>query len=106
MQISVSQIEYAKYITVESRTLATGNLREFRDLILPEIEGQEKVYLDLNQVTFVDSAGLGALISCLRVCGNESCEMVLTGLNRNVKTLFELMRVERLFKIEELEVAR
>ena len=65
-----------------------------------------KVVLDLSSVAFMDSSGLGALISSLKQLNSQG-SIVLVGLQPNVKGLMTLTRMDRLFPqyetLEELE---
>ena len=53
----------------------------------------------LKNVKFVDSSGLGTLLSCLRVLRARDGDMKLYGMNKQVKALFELVRMQRIFNI-------
>jgi len=57
------------------------------------------IVLDFEQVTFINSSAIGALVALLksiRVCGKE---LVLCSLNEQIKMIFELTRMEQVFKI-------
>jgi anti-sigma B factor antagonist len=48
-------------------------------------------------VSFVDSSGLGALVGVLKRIGNRG-ELVVSGLNDDVAQLFQICRMDRVFK--------
>jgi anti-sigma B factor antagonist len=58
-----------------------------------------KVVFDLTRTRFVDSMGLGVIVSCLRQVHAVKGELKLCGLNNAVRTLFELVRMHRVFEI-------
>jgi len=61
---------------------------------------QSNVVLDLSAVDFIDSSGLGAMVSVLKRVGNEG-SLVLTGINDKTRKIFELTRMDRVFDIRE-----
>ncbi|MFN5924751.1 MAG: STAS domain-containing protein, partial [Pseudanabaena sp.] len=48
---------------------------------------------------FMDSSGLGALVSALKLIRNSNGEMVICAANDQVKMLFELTSMNKIFKI-------
>jgi anti-sigma B factor antagonist len=60
--------------------------------------GERKVVLDLNQVDFVDSSGLGAMVSILKAVG-ERGSLAVCGVKPGVLTLFKLTRMDKVFAI-------
>jgi len=75
----------------------TNNLR--RD-ILDTINGGVKVILlDLQDITFMNSSGLGALVATLKAVRAEGGELALCSLSDQVRIIFELSRMERIFKV-------
>lgn len=80
-------------------TLDASNVREFRDAVQALILDRTKVVLDLSGVKFIDSSGLGALISCLRQVNGRKGDFRLCSMSTNVRALFELMRMHRVFNI-------
>ncbi len=62
-------------------------------------QGNNFFLLDMSQVDFVDSSGLGALISILKAISLNNGEIVLFELKVPVKNLFDLTRMNSVFKI-------
>jgi anti-sigma B factor antagonist len=61
--------------------------------------GDYKVIVDLNGVDFIDSAGLGNLVSSLKVCLNNAGDLFLVGPNDSVLDLLRITRLRDVFKV-------
>jgi anti-sigma B factor antagonist len=101
MQIENTLIGAVKVIYPIAPSLDANNVDSFRKQVSPLLSDSIRVVIDLGKIEFVDSAGIGALISCLRIAGENKAQLVLCGLNRPVKALFDLMRMHRVFEIHE-----
>ena len=86
-------------ITLREDHLDAGNVLEFKDAIQAAIQGKTRVVLDMSGVKVVDSSGLGALISCLRLLNSQHGDFKLCAMSKTIRALFELMRMHRLFSI-------
>jgi anti-sigma B factor antagonist len=64
-------------------------------------EGATRLVMDMEGLDFLDSSGLGALVSCLRRVKEKKGEIKLAGLRPEVRSIFEITRVSRLFHICE-----
>ena len=82
----------------ESRIAADVAARFKADLIEYVTNGHRKFVLDLSEVTFIDSSGLGALIASLKVIGDDG-EIALCGAHENVASMFKLTRMNKVFRI-------
>jgi anti-sigma B factor antagonist len=80
-----------------------SNVREFRETIHILIKQHSRVVFNMNKIKFVDSSGLGAMISCQRLLNVQHGEFRLCNMTGSVKALFELMRMERVFFIHETQ---
>ncbi len=78
---------------------------ELRDLMLKEIEdGIIRIVVDLGKATYIDSTGLGILISGLRKVGKEEGDLKILGpLAPQVKRIFELTRLDKVFDFYDNE---
>ena len=62
-------------------------------------EGKNNIVVDLHDVRFVDSSGLGALVSGFKNASARNGNLKLCGLQPQVKSMFELTRLHRVFEI-------
>src|SRR5579883_2650766 len=79
--------------------LDAGQVEEFKRDIAPALAEHRHVVLDMSPLSFVDSAGLGAILSCLRRLSAADGDLKLCGLSHPVKSVFELARMHRIFDI-------
>lgn len=61
-------------------------------------DGPDLVILDLQQVQFVDSSGLGAIVASMKAMG-KGRTLALAGLNPTVEKVFRLTRMDSVFKL-------
>ena len=80
-------------------SLDASNSKVFKDAMQPVIAQHRRILLDLEDLQFVDSSGLGAMLSCLRAMHAKGGQLALCGLSKPVRTLFELVRMYRIFDI-------
>ncbi|AFN74464.1 anti-sigma-factor antagonist [Melioribacter roseus P3M-2] len=62
-------------------------------------QGFKKVIIDLSKVDFIDSTFLGVLVSALKRTINQGGDLKLVGLRQNVRAMFELTRLHRVFEV-------
>jgi anti-sigma B factor antagonist len=62
-------------------------------------EQQPNLIIDMNGVTFVDSLGLTALVSGLKLCRKNRGILRLVGLQPSVRLLFEITRLDHAFEL-------
>lgn len=78
---------------------------EFQQAMAPVLEAHSQILVDLSRLDFVDSSGLGAFLACLRHVQAQGGELKLCGLLPQVRALFELVRMHRLFHIFDTQEA-
>jgi anti-sigma B factor antagonist len=61
--------------------------------------GASQLVVDLEQVPFVDSAGLSALVSALKLCRRAGGNVLLSSTQPQVQTVFSLTMLDRIFPI-------
>lgn len=69
--------------------------REISELIA---DGNNIVLLDMNSVTFMDSSGLGSLVSAMQMLRSVNSQLFICSMNDQVKMLFELTKMNRIFQ--------
>ncbi|HZP17024.1 MAG TPA: STAS domain-containing protein [Terriglobales bacterium] len=81
-----------------SGPLTAANAPVFQNAMRRE-EPAETVILDLSEVPYIDSAGLGLLVSAQISRQKSGRKIILSGINPRVQRLFEITRVGDLFLI-------
>ncbi|BAY79882.1 anti-sigma-factor antagonist (plasmid) [Nostoc linckia NIES-25] len=61
--------------------------------------GTNVLLLDLKNVKFIDSSGLGALVSAMQMVRKTDGQLFVCSINDQVKMLFELTKMDRIFKV-------
>jgi anti-sigma B factor antagonist len=99
MAIAFDKMGDVTVAMVPMAELDASNAGEFKREIAPLLESTMKLVLDLGRLRFVDSSGLGAFISCLRRLNAKGGDVKLCGMSKQVRAVFELVRMHRIFDI-------
>ncbi len=87
-------------IEVKEERLDAHNSSELKTQMLSLFdEGKNNLVIDLQDVRFVDSSGLGSLVSGFKNASARNGTLKLSGLQPQVKSMFELTRLHRVFEI-------
>ncbi len=82
--------------------LIVGNRHELKDLIQGALEkGERRLLIDFSRTGYIDSSGLGALVSISKRVREAGGDLRLSGLNEDLRSLFELTKLDTLFAITE-----
>lgn len=86
-------------VTPQGEFLDASNAEQFKRDSAYQMAGSSHVVLDMSRLQFVDSAGLGALLSCMRKLSSAGGDLKLCGLSKPVRSTFEVSRMHRIFDI-------
>jgi len=82
--------------------LIVGNRQELKELVQAALDKDERrILIDFSRTGYIDSSGLGALVSISRKIREAGGELRLSGLNEDLRSLFELTKLDTLFAIAE-----
>ena len=106
MKASNRQVDGITVVDMSGRiTLGEGSvvLRDaIRDLIS---KGQKKILLNLGDVTYIDSSGIGELVSAFTAVRREGGELKLLKLTKKVHDLLQITKLYTVFDIKDDEAA-
>ena len=92
-------IEQVKIIKLAGNLNATTS-QDFRQNIAETLKSDTKIVLvDFQDVTFMDSSGLGALVLAFKTLRTADRKLVLCSINEQVRILFELTNMDKVFEI-------
>jgi anti-sigma B factor antagonist len=92
MELAIVRIGEVVAVGVPVEELDASNAAELKGDIAPLLRANAKVVIDLTRVRFMDSSGLGAMLSCLRQLRAKNGDLKLCGMSEQV-------RLDRLFEI-------
>ena len=106
MKATNRQVEGVAVVDMSGRiTLGEGSvvLRDtIRDLIG---KGQKKILLNLGDVTYIDSSGIGELVSAYTTTRKEGGELKLLNLTKKVHDLLQITKLYTVFDVKDDETA-
>jgi anti-sigma B factor antagonist len=106
MKTSSRQIDGVTVLDLSGRiTLGEGSviLRDtIRDLIG---RGERKILLNLGDVTYIDSSGIGELVSAFTTVRNQGGELKLLNLTKKVHDLLQITKLYTVFDIKDDEAS-
>lgn len=104
VKISTRQVGDVTVVDVSGRiTLGEGSsaLRDvLRDLTA---KGNKKILLNLSEVSYIDSSGIGELVSGFTSVSNQGGTLKLLGLTKRVKDLLQITKLYTVFDVHEEE---
>ena len=104
MKASTRQVNGVTVVDMSGRiTLGEGSviLREaVKDLVA---KGQKKILLNLGDVTYIDSSGIGELVSAFTTVRNQGGELKLLNLTKKVHDLLQITKLYTVFDIKDDE---
>ena len=99
MSFQVSKNDDVTLIEVEGQ-LIVGNRQELKQKVLEHLEGGDRKFvIDFSNTGYIDSSGLGVLVSLSKKIREQGGELRLSSLNEDLRTLFELTKLDTLFRI-------
>jgi anti-sigma B factor antagonist len=106
MKASNRQVDAVTIVDLSGRiTLGEGSvvLRDsIRDLVS---KGRTKILLNLGNVTYIDSSGIGELVSAFTTVRNQGGELKLLNLTKKVHDLLQITKLYTVFDIKDDEAA-
>jgi anti-sigma B factor antagonist len=86
MEIAVDKMDGLAVAVVPVDELDASNAGEFERDIAPILQANSKLVLDLSRLSFVDSSGLSAMLSCFRQLSARSGDLKLCGVSKRTRT--------------------
>lgn len=100
MNLNLEKINHFSVLTIQDERIDAHNSAKLKEYLLDMIEsGDTHIIVQLKQVRFIDSSGLGALLFGHKHMAAKAGQFVLTNIQPQVLSMFELTRLTRVFEI-------
>jgi anti-sigma B factor antagonist len=104
MKASTRQVDGVTIVDLSGRiTLGEGSV-VLRDAIKDLLgKGQKKILLNLGDVSYIDSSGIGELVSAFTSVRNQGGELKLLHLTKKVHDLLQITKLYTVFDVKDDE---
>jgi anti-sigma B factor antagonist len=106
MKASNRRVDGVTILDLSGRiTLGEGSVvlrDQIRDLIS---KGEKKILLNLGDVTYIDSSGIGELVSAFTTVRNQGGELKLLNLTKKVHDLLQITKLYTVFDVKDDETS-
>ncbi|MGA9040712.1 MAG: STAS domain-containing protein [Terriglobales bacterium] len=106
MKVSNRQVDGITIMDCSGRiTLGEGSVT-IRDAVRELLsKGQKKILLNLGDVSYIDSSGIGELVSAFTTVRNQGGELKLLNLTKKVHDLLQITKLYTVFDVKEDEAS-
>ena len=106
VKISTRQVDGITVLDTSGRiTLGEGSV-QLRDAVRDLLSnGQKHILLNLGDVNYIDSSGIGELVSAFTTAKNQGGELKLLNLTRKVHDLLQITKLYTVFDVKDDEAS-
>jgi anti-sigma B factor antagonist len=106
VKLATRQVGDVTVIDAAGRITLGEGASAFRDLIRDLAnKGGQKILLNLSEVSYIDSSGIGELVSGFTTITNHGGVLKLVGLSKRVKDLLQITKLYTVFEVFDDEAA-
>ncbi len=100
VKLSSRQVGDVTVIDAVGRITLGEGASTFRDTIKDlAAKGNQKILLNLSEVSYIDSSGIGELVSGFTTVTNHGGQLKLIGLTKRVKDLLQITKLYTVFEV-------
>jgi len=106
VKLNTRQVGDVSVVDVAGRITLGEGTSTLRDTIRELVgKNQKKILLNLGEVSYIDSSGIGELVSGFTTVTNSGGQMKLLNLNKRVKDLLQITKLYTVFDVYDDEAA-
>ena len=104
MKAMVRQVDSVTVVDVSGRITLGEACKELREVIRGELgKGHKNLLLNLADVTYIDSSGIGELVSAFTAVSNQGGQLKLLHLTKKVHDLLQITKLYTVFDVRDDE---
>jgi anti-sigma B factor antagonist len=106
LKTNIRQVDGVNIVDCSGRiTLGEGSV-VLRDIVKDLLsKGQKKILLNLGDVNYIDSSGIGELVSAYTTVRNQGGELKLLNLTKKVHDLLQITKLYTVFDVKDDEAS-
>jgi anti-sigma B factor antagonist len=106
LKITNREVDGTSVIELEGRVVLGEESNALREKVKSMLAaGQKKIILNMDNVTYIDSAGLGALVAAHHSARTQGASLKLTNLGTKFKEILQVTKLLTVFDVYDSEAA-
>jgi anti-sigma B factor antagonist len=106
MKASIRRVEGVTIVDLSGRIKLGEGSSVLRDIVKDLLsKGEKNILLNLGDVSYIDSSGIGELVSAFTSVRNQGGELKLLHLTKKVNDLLQITKLYTVFDVKDDEVA-
>ena len=98
LKVDLRQEEDKLFVDLQGDLDINSN-KEFKEKV-NSVQGVKKIIVNCENLSYIDSTGLGAFISIYKHIKEKGEKLVITGLKPHIKKIFLITDLDKVFEIE------
>jgi anti-sigma B factor antagonist len=104
MKATIRQVDSVIVVDISGRITLGEGCTQLRELIRDQLgKGNKQVLINLADVTYIDSSGIGELVSAFTAVSNQGGQLKLLNLTKKVHDLLQITKLYTVFDIHDDE---
>lgn len=104
LAVDTREVSHVTILDVRGRIVLGDEIGELRDAVRNLIsEGKKKIILNLAEVDYIDSSGVGELVGCFTTVRNAGGELKLLNLSQKVHDILNVTKLYTVFDVRDDE---
>ncbi|MGO8732728.1 MAG: STAS domain-containing protein [Terriglobia bacterium] len=104
MKATIRQVDSVTVVDISGRITLGEGCAQLRELIRGQLtKGNKRVLINLADVTYIDSSGIGELVSAYTAVTNQGGELKLLKLTQKVHDLLQITKLYTVFDVHDDE---
>jgi anti-sigma B factor antagonist len=99
MNANIEKLGGFTVVMLAEESIDSSNVKDFKQVFQPVVDQGGKVIFDMSSIDFVDSSGLGSILSVMRQLTSKGGDLRICGMRKPVRALFELVRFHRILDV-------
>ncbi len=106
VKLTIRQVGSVTVIDAAGRITLGEGASQFRDAIRDLVaKGDKKILVNLSEVSYIDSSGIGELVSAFTTTKNQGGELKLLNLTKKVNDLLQITKLYTVFDVKDDEAS-
>lgn len=106
VKLTTRQVGDVTVIDAAGRITLGEGTSDLRDAVRDTLgAGHKKVLLNLGEVNYIDSSGIGELVSAFTTVSNQGGQLKLLNLSKRIQDLLQITKLYTVFEVHDDEAA-